>query len=304
MPETHLESQPTMPKSLKVPTLIQSIRCTFSLRRRLGCSSSSTAAAAVIRMSTKWQPNNNTQHRRTKTKQRKGVIVATTKIGSAARNKRRRHRPQQLVDLESPPPVSPSPASDSSSDFLFSSNKSNTQRPTRHGRGTGPVNTASLHSDSVFRIPRFGDEVIGTRHQHCAPQRSSEELTEILMIQTNLPMGRSDSYDRFRDWRLDTDDMTYEQLLALGDKMGYVSTGLKESEILRCVKKIKYLGKTSSPLDGEAEPKCSICQEEYEPKDKLGLLICTHLYHRDCIKQWLKHKKTCPVCKSEVIARR
>uniref|UniRef100_A0A7N0RFE1 RING-type E3 ubiquitin transferase n=1 Tax=Kalanchoe fedtschenkoi TaxID=63787 RepID=A0A7N0RFE1_KALFE len=276
MPETHLKSTPTMPKSLTAPTLIQSIRCTFALRRRLGCSSS---AAAAVRMSATWQPKaqpssgSNKKPKKAKavmTKQRKVVVLTTKTAGS------RRHRQQlqqQFADSESPHPVSPSPPSDSSPDSLFPSEKSFRNRrhrentfsfaecPARCGRGTSPVNTAALDFDSVFRIPpRSGTEVFGTRYQRHAPQRTPEELAEILMLQTNILMGRSESHDRFREWRLDTDDMTYEQLLALGDKMGYVSTGLKESEIQRCVKKTKFLAKTPSPFTDEAEPKCSICQ--------------------------------------------
>lgn len=44
-------------------------------------------------------------------------------------------------------------------------------------------------------------------------------------------------------------------------------------------------------------------QEEFEEGDELGKLNCGHGYHMDCIKQWLGQKNTCPVCKSEAVAR-
>lgn len=46
-----------------------------------------------------------------------------------------------------------------------------------------------------------------------------------------------------------------QQLLELGDKIGYVNTGLKESEIRRCLRKIN-----PSVSNILADRKCSICQ--------------------------------------------
>lgn len=93
-------------------------------------------------------------------------------------------------------------------------------------------------------------------------------------------------HDRFRDWRLDVDDMSYEvlnfvsrpiflllnnilvpsplqELLELGDKIGHVSTGLREEEILCSLRKGKDAAFDSSSVwhySTEVESKCSICQ--------------------------------------------
>ncbi|CAN6992283.1 unnamed protein product [Brassica oleracea var. botrytis] len=45
---------------------------------------------------------------------------------------------------------------------------------------------------------------------------------------------------RFYDMRLDIDNMSYEELLALGDKMGTVSTALSEEALLRSLQKSIY----------------------------------------------------------------
>lgn len=144
------------------------------------------------------------------------------------------------------------------------------------------------------------------RHLHHHYHRSHEGLAEIARLQGNLLMrGRSDD-DQYRDWRLDVDSMSYEELLALGDKIGYVCTGLKDDEIRRCVKKIMSTvvseDKSSSLIQIETHSKCTICQEEFEGDDEIGKLECGHFYHMTCIKQWLGKKKTCPVCKVEVNA--
>ncbi|OIS96312.1 PREDICTED: uncharacterized protein LOC109235627 [Nicotiana attenuata] len=129
-----------------------------------------------------------------------------------------------------------------------------------------------------------------------------EGLAEIVMLQNSLMGGRTNGLDRYRSWRLDVDNMSYEELLELGDRIGYVSTGLREAEITRCVRRTKpFFLNNLSHLRTEMEKKCSICQEEYEAEDEMGKLGCGHFYHIHCIKQWLLHKNSCPVCKSAAI---
>ncbi|KAG9450461.1 hypothetical protein H6P81_010426 [Aristolochia fimbriata] len=130
--------------------------------------------------------------------------------------------------------------------------------------------------------------------------RSPGGLAEIMMFQTSFLSGTPDHFDQYRELRLDVDSMSYEELLELGDRIGYVSTGLREEEILRCLRKMKHsiLSSTSSHKTAGIDWKCSICQEEYEANDEVGKLECGHSYHLYCIKQWLLQKNACPVCKA------
>jgi hypothetical protein len=46
---------------------------------------------------------------------------------------------------------------------------------------------------------------------------------------------------------------------------------------------------------------CTVCQCSYTPGDTQVTLPCRHVYHEDCIVQWLgRYSKLCPVCKTEV----
>jgi len=123
---------------------------------------------------------------------------------------------------------------------------------------------------------------------------------QIMMFQTRVLLGGMNMYDRYQDWRLDVDNMTYEELLELGDKIGYVNTGLREDEITRSIRKVKHPSYGSFRFAKEMERKCSICQEEFEANEEMGRLECGHSYHVYCIKQWLSQKNTCPVCKTAV----
>ncbi|KAE8124883.1 hypothetical protein FH972_019728 [Carpinus fangiana] len=172
-------------------------------------------------------------------------------------------------------------------------------------RAVNPEPISFLDSDSDYVPTLPGSEVFGTRYYRHARHPSPEGLAEIMMLQNSLIMGgRFDIQDRYRDLRLDVDNMTYEELLELGERIGYVSTGLKEEEIGRCLRKIKLslINDLSAHLSKQVDRKCSICQEEYEADDEMGKLDCGHGYHIQCIQQWLGQKKCCPVCKAEVLA--
>jgi hypothetical protein len=46
---------------------------------------------------------------------------------------------------------------------------------------------------------------------------------------------------------------------------------------------------------------CNICIEVYKNGDKVIELPCNHLFHKECIKQWLcKEKINCPVCRYDI----
>jgi hypothetical protein len=93
------------------------------------------------------------------------------------------------------------------------------------------------------------------------------------------------------------DNMTYEQLLQLGEKMGSVSKGLTKEDIKK-LQKYKYERRLTIGHDAE---KCSVCFCDFEKGETLRKLPCTHQYHSKCIKPWLLTEKSCPVCKKDVV---
>ncbi|KAL5214534.1 hypothetical protein ABZP36_003686 [Zizania latifolia] len=111
--------------------------------------------------------------------------------------------------------------------------------------------------------------------------------------------GGVDNHDRHRDMRLDIDNMSYEELLALEERIGNVSTGLSEEAVTKLLKQKKF---SSWRLEAslEHEP-CCICQEEYVDGDDLGTLDCGHDFHVRCVRQWLVVKNMCPICKNTAL---
>nr|AFK36630.1 unknown [Lotus japonicus] len=131
------------------------------------------------------------------------------------------------------------------------------------------------------------------------------ELTheQILLLESNLFLSGLNFYDQHRDMRLDIDNMSYEELLALEERMGTVSTAVTEEALSECLKKNPYQPSASDNVtcnENKDDIKCSICQEEYVAADEVGSLKCEHKYHVVCIQQWLRLKNWCPICKAPV----
>ena len=71
------------------------------------------------------------------------------------------------------------------------------------------------------------------------------------------------------------------------------------------LKKLKKGKIKMSDLEGDDSNKqCSICFEDFAENDEVITLPCDvrHVYHENCIKQWLTQKDTCPLCKTPVTA--
>ena len=48
--------------------------------------------------------------------------------------------------------------------------------------------------------------------------------------------------------------------------------------------------------DLSREAQCAICKEAFQEKDHARRLPCSHLFHHDCIIQWLRVADSCPIC--------
>lgn len=134
-----------------------------------------------------------------------------------------------------------------------------------------------------------------------------EELTyeQVILLETNLFLSGLNFYDQHRDMRLDIDNMSYEELLALEERMGTVSTAVTEEALSQCLNRSTYQSRHAEDTSAggseyEDGVKCCICQEEYSNGDEVGTLQCEHTYHEGCIQQWLRLKNWCPICKASV----
>ncbi|KAL6578587.1 hypothetical protein OROMI_008803 [Orobanche minor] len=153
-----------------------------------------------------------------------------------------------------------SSSSGSSSFTLLSSNNDNRS-------AMMPFNAGRLDFMNLTDHERYNMDGIAEVLLAIERLERDEGLTheQVLALETNLFTRGLNLYDQHRDMRLDIDSMSYEELLALEERMGTVSTALSEEALLKSIKKSIYeVGPSEVRVDGSGEDgddmKCSICQ--------------------------------------------
>ncbi|PWA68041.1 Zinc finger, RING/FYVE/PHD-type [Artemisia annua] len=85
----------------------------------------------------------------------------------------------------------------------------------------------------------------------------------LMIVDRSAFYGSRNPFDQHRDMRLDIDDMSYEELLALGERIGSVDTGVPEHLISKCVQESIYC--SSDQIQDEVS--CAICLVRLHPTD-------------------------------------
>ncbi|KAH6944477.1 hypothetical protein HPB50_003351 [Hyalomma asiaticum] len=77
---------------------------------------------------------------------------------------------------------------------------------------------------------------------------------------------------------------------------------LTEEEQIEIVERIDLIQQVPKGLydDGKKERECVICLEEFAVGDAVHFLPCMHIYHLNCIEDWLMRSFTCPSCMKPV----
>ena len=94
----------------------------------------------------------------------------------------------------------------------------------------------------------------------------------------------------------DVDNMSYEELLSLENQIGIVNRGLSKHQI-KMLPQITF----KNFLSFNNQTNCLICQENFVEQEQLRKFNCGHIFHIECVDQWLENEKTCPTCKKSVI---
>jgi hypothetical protein len=141
--------------------------------------------------------------------------------------------------------------------------------------------------ETHFRVLKEENERL--QQQTMIPQATYDDTELLLALQ--LSAAESGVQTQFI---YDPDQMSYEQLIELGDQIGSVSVGLTPAQ---------FEGLRERVCDSVLTT-CSICQTDIDTGDcYICLPACPHLHHTECVKQWFQHKNACPVCKASAIAK-
>ncbi|XP_061989260.1 E3 ubiquitin ligase BIG BROTHER-related-like [Rosa rugosa] len=155
------------------------------------------------------------------------------------------------------------------------------------------------HNPSVVYDPAvFSSDEAYARALQDAEDRDMAARLMALAIDDREAEDTEDQGGNSQDaWEeVDPDELSYEELLALGEVVGTESRGLS-ADTIASLPSVSY--KMGSDQNGSNES-CVICRLDYEDGENLTVLSCKHSYHSDCINNWLTINKVCPVCSAEV----
>jgi hypothetical protein len=106
-------------------------------------------------------------------------------------------------------------------------------------------------------------------------------------------MGALGDYMRDEDF-----DSSYESLISLSAALGEVKPRATPEHIIASLDTGFY----KDWVRADSDKRCPICLDDYKPLDPvLRLSDCSHWLHKECLEQWLRGAKTCPVCRKDVV---
>jgi len=120
----------------------------------------------------------------------------------------------------------------------------------------------------------------------------TEEIEDII-FRTVRPSLSQSYFPRVRSYNAPVSSIlnleSYESMLQLED----VPVGTSP-EVVSSFPMFPYAG------ENLAEKNCTICLDDFKKDIMLRRLLCLHVFHQECIDEWLKKSKKCPICNSDV----
>lgn len=75
---------------------------------------------------------------------------------------------------------------------------------------------------------------------------------------------------------------------------------LEDVKVVLTTDEFNSLDKLDIQKDEYGNKECNVCIESYKEGDKLTRLPCQHIFHEECIKNWLCNENVkCPICRSD-----
>ncbi|KAL2538028.1 RING/U-box superfamily protein [Forsythia ovata] len=277
-----------MISSSQNPPILHSTGGNTSVAGNVASSSRASSTSGVNSSTPNWSHRSSPQYPR-----RLSEIVRRSMLSSAGTEPGSQSSNRALLRSAASQEMAILSASDNHEHHLPNSRSAMLERHLDGASGV-PYSLRTLAASSEGRNSRLVSEIRNVLDL----MRRGEGLRfeDVMILDHSVLFGMADIHDRHRDMRLDVDNMSYEELLALEERIGNVCTGLSEETIVSRLKQRKYV---DVKIEGQAETEpCCICQEEYKDGEDLGTLECKHDFHAECIKQWLMHKNLCPICKT------
>ncbi len=103
----------------------------------------------------------------------------------------------------------------------------------------------------------------------------------------------------------ESEELSYDALLRLGEQIGDVKSerwAMKARDEIEKLPTVRFCKEMAMGKDeNDCSVKCLVCQYAYEEDEKLRVLPCGHIFHCECIDEWLLTKDHCPYCRQSIL---
>tara|TARA_Y100000814_G_scaffold274926_1_gene233961 strand:- start:192 stop:581 length:390 start_codon:yes stop_codon:yes gene_type:complete len=83
----------------------------------------------------------------------------------------------------------------------------------------------------------------------------------------------------------------------INDTIQQVENPTMNSNLTESLNDITLISNIKCLIKGE----CPICIEDFKENDELYKLRCGHIFHTECIEEWININRICPNCRDTVI---
>ncbi|XP_017424268.1 E3 ubiquitin-protein ligase BIG BROTHER isoform X2 [Vigna angularis] len=182
--------------------------------------------------------------------------------------------------------------------------------------GLSEPGSTSYYQDSNGYEVNYHEQLMDEYRRHSEKSATINEQMATVRIEregvnnvtldssTECPRRHHNDFNDYEvNWEdhIDPDNMTYEELLELGETVGTECRGLTQEQISSIPVSKYECGRFFFFRKKSREERCVICQMEYRRGDKRMTLPCKHAYHASCGNKWLSINKACPMCYTEVM---
>ena len=101
-----------------------------------------------------------------------------------------------------------------------------------------------------------------------------KQVTE-LMTKQNYSSNKNNNYESNKKYKPKKENKKYD---------------IKKNSLIDQIETIKY------NIDDTTFFQCGICMDTFAENEKVKKLPCDHIFHTECMSQWIQAQKTCPFC--------
>lgn len=176
-----------------------------------------------------------------------------------------------------------------------------------HGTGGAPTASGAAMSAIGAAISTLPGAILVAHHSpngatahgaYAPPVSISAAPVSVYDSIAHSQFARTFLDQRMRFPRLYVWDRNIEDLIRFEDNLLNVNRGASKEVIESNT--LPYTFKKVMKGDENETEKCTICLSDFEELERVRRLPCMHLFHIDCVDQWLSTNKRCPICRVDI----